>query len=461
MSSAIRSLEPNASLSVRERLAYGSGNFSNALVYGIVSGYLVYYYTDVIGLAAGTIGLIMLISRIFDGITDLVMGRIVDLTKSKKGKGRVWILRICVPYALASILLFSVPEGATDTFKYIFVFISYNLVNSFLYTALTVPYNSLGCLLTTDGYERGLLGIFSMGGSFVSGVFLNSTILKLVNAFGNDHDAWTKTLAVYAVVGVIVHLLCYFGTTERVKEVEKDDEKVSFSVGFKSLIKNKYWVMFLIANLVIWTMVALNSGSVAYYASSVLNDVNYAGTLMNAGLIPQVVFLFASFALIKKIGKGKTFLIGAIIMAAGLGVIVFAPTSLAMVIGGSVLKGAGNGIAAGCMLGITADTIDYSARIFGVRATGLGNAAISFAQKVAAGLGGAIMGGIMSMGGYDGMAEQQTASAILSIKASFLYLPIILILICVAIMSFYDLDKKNAQFAREDAEAAKAAEVNE
>ena len=442
--------DSNVNLSVLERLAYGCGNFSNALVYGIVSGYLIFYYTDIIGLSAGIIGSIMLFSRVFDGVTDLAMGRVVDLTKSKKGKGRVWILRICIPYALASILLFSVPAGATDTFKYIFVFISYNLVNSILYTALSVPYNTLGCLETANPYERGLLGIFSMGGSFVSGVFLNSTILKLVNYFGNDHDAWTKTLVVYACVGVIVHLLGYFGTKERVTDMEKDEEKVSFSVGFKALIKNKYWVMFLFANLIIWTMVTMNSGSVAYYASTVLNDVNLAGTLMNAALIPQVVFLLASFVLIKRIGKGKTFLVGAIIIAVGLGVVALVPTAMPAVIGGLILKGAGNGIAAGCMLGITADTIDYSAQKFGVRVTGLGNAAISFAQKVAAGLGGAIMGWVMAFGGYDGMAEQQTASAVFSIKASFLYLPIALTVACVIIMLFYDLDKKNAQLEKEN-----------
>jgi GPH family glycoside/pentoside/hexuronide:cation symporter len=439
----------NVSLPILERFAYGSGNFANALVYGIVSTYLVYYYTNVVGLAPGIIGMIMLVSRVFDGVTDLAMGRVVDLTKSKKGKGRVWILRICIPYAVASVLLFAVPSSATTTFQYIYVFLSYNIVNSILYTALTVPYNTLGCLETSNAYERGLLGIFQMGGSFVSSIFLNATIMNLVTYFGNDGSAWTKTLLVYAIVGLIVHLCCYMGTKERVHETEEQEqEKPSFAESFKALIKNKYWVMYLFANLIVWTMVAINSGSVVYYAQYVIGDRNISGTLINAGMISQVVFLLGSFILIKKVGKGKTFLIGGTIMAVGFAFMLISPKSVTIAMIGLVIKGVGNGLAAGCMLGITADTIDYSARMYGVQATGIGNAAISFAQKVAAGLGGAVMGWVLELGGFDGTAAEQTAAANSSIMSCVIYIPLVLTIACVVIMSFYDLDKKNAEWQK-------------
>ena len=167
-----------------------------------IMAFLTFYYTNVIGLSAGVIGTIMLVSRLFDGVTDLIMGHIVDQSKdSQFGKARRWLLRSCIPFAITGVIVFMVPQKATDALKYLFVFISYNVCNSVFYTAVSVSYNALMVKMTRNTVERGLLGIFLMVFSSIGGLVVTSTCLKLVNAFGGDARAWTLTILVYGVMG--------------------------------------------------------------------------------------------------------------------------------------------------------------------------------------------------------------------------------------------------------------------
>lgn len=158
----MKALDPNARLNFLERFAYGLGDYAGNLVYSAISAFLLVYYTDVLGVAAATAGSVMAISKIFDGVSDLVMGRIVDNTKSKWGKARPWIIRMSIPLAVCTVLMFSVPGSLTGAMQIGYMFISYNLVSTVFYTGLNVPYATLQGLITTNQYERGLLGNFRM-----------------------------------------------------------------------------------------------------------------------------------------------------------------------------------------------------------------------------------------------------------------------------------------------------------
>ena len=135
-------------ISFWERFSYGCGDLGCNIIYSAMSAFLLFYYTDYVHISAGIVGPIMLVSRIFDGVTDLIMGVIVDRTKSKMGKCRPWILRMAIPFAIAGILLFSVPSGLGQTAKIAYIFITYNLVSSVIYTAINVPYATLNALIT-------------------------------------------------------------------------------------------------------------------------------------------------------------------------------------------------------------------------------------------------------------------------------------------------------------------------
>lgn len=155
-------MNSNAKLSMVERIGYGIGDYSANLIYASISAFLLLYYTNVVGASATMAASVIAISKIFDGISDLVMGVIVDRTHSRFGKARPWILRLCVPFAVASVLMFSVPDSLTGKGIFIYMFLTYNLVSTIFYTGINVPYAALNGLMTTDPYERGLLGNFRM-----------------------------------------------------------------------------------------------------------------------------------------------------------------------------------------------------------------------------------------------------------------------------------------------------------
>lgn len=134
-------------VTVKERLAYECGDFSSNIMYSAMAAFLLFYYTDVVGVSAAAVGIIMMCSRIFDGISDLIMGVIIDRTKSPFGKARIWILWLVISYAIGTALLFSVPVGWSETAKLIYIFFSYNLAFTVLFTGINLPYATLNLIL--------------------------------------------------------------------------------------------------------------------------------------------------------------------------------------------------------------------------------------------------------------------------------------------------------------------------
>ena len=178
---------------VVERFSYGCGDFGCNIIYTAMSAFLLFYYTDYAGVSAAAVGTIMLISRIFDGVSDILMGYIVDHTKSRFGKARPWLLRMCIPFAISGILLFSVPTSWTTAAKLVYIFITYNLTSTVIYTAINVPYSALNALMTQDAYERSVLRIFRNLLATAGTLIINTFTLRIVEAFGNNASAWTQT----------------------------------------------------------------------------------------------------------------------------------------------------------------------------------------------------------------------------------------------------------------------------
>ena len=172
--------DPNGKLGWGERLAYGSGGFAFNMINGIIGSFLTIYFTSAAGLNAGIIATILAVSKIFDGISDLIMGRIVDRTDTKMGKARVWLLRMCIPFAVSTMLLFFVPQGFPDMVKYVYVFLIYNICNAVCLTGMLVPFYSMVGLVTADSYERGLLGNIQQIFQTLGNVFVNSTFVILL-----------------------------------------------------------------------------------------------------------------------------------------------------------------------------------------------------------------------------------------------------------------------------------------
>ena len=430
---------------VFERFCYGCGDFGCNIIYTAMSAFLLFYYTDYAGVSAAAVGTVMLISRVFDGFSDIVMGMIVDRTKSRHGKARAWILRICVPFALAGVLLFSVPASWAEMPKLVYVFITYNLVSTVVYTAINVPYSSLNALMTQDPYERSVLSIFRNLLATAGTLTINLVTLPLVEFFGDNAAAWTKTFCVLGILSVIAFLLTFIGTKERVKAVADEDGKVktvSLKEGVLGLFHNKYWVMMTCVLAIFFLYYAINGGTTVYYAKDILGDRDLVSTINGIYNAVQIVAMFFIVKLVKLYGKRNVFSIGLVLAAIGMVILEVGGGSMPIIIISSLIRGVGNACGGATMWAMVSDTIDYGEWKNGCRTEGLVNSACSFGYKIGNGVGSALLGLILDMGGYVGEAAVQSSSALFSIRLCFAWIPIAVFVTCFIILRFYHLDEE-------------------
>lgn len=430
---------------VIERFSYGCGDFGCNIIYTAMSAFLLFYYTDYAGVSALAVGTIMMVSRFFDGISDVIMGVIVDRTRSKYGKARPWLLRMCIPFALSGILLFSVPTSWESAPKLVYVFITYNLVSTVIYTAINVPYSALNALMTQDPYERSVLSIFRNLLATAGTLTINTFTLPLVEYFGDNTSAWTKTFCVFGLLAVAAFLVNFFGTKERVRSVASESgnaEVVPFKVGIKALFRNKYWIMMTGMLALFFLMYSVNGGATVYYAKDILGDRNLVGTINGIFNVVQIAAMFFIAMLVKKYGKRNVFALGLVLDIIGMLVLNFSGGAISLIVISSVIRGVGNACGGATMWAMVSDTIDYGEWKTGVRTEGLVNSACSFGYKIGNGIGSALLGLILEVGGYVGEAAAQSASALASIKVCFVWIPVAVYLIGLVIMKFYHLDRE-------------------
>lgn len=434
-------------LTIRERVAYGCGDLSSNFIYATISAFLLLYYTNVVGMPAATAASILAISKVLDGISDVIMGRIIDTTKSKWGKARPWVFRLCIPLAVCSVLMFSVPASMEGFTRCIYVFITYNLVSTVFYTGVNISYGTMSGLMTSSQYERGLLSNFRALFASAGALIVNSVTLKLVRYFGGgdqySQKGWTMMAVVYAVISVALFLVLFFNCEERVSgnlaTTDEKEETSSLLEGLKSCFHNKYWVYMLIFCLAWYIMDSSFYGSAAYFSRYVLGDVNYYTQITNPFSIARILIMFVSPFLLKKIGKRNTCLLGSVLALAMYFLTVFAGHNIPLLMAANALKGAGFGLALALVWGLLQDAVTYGTWNSGIDAIGLGNAAASFAMKVGSGLGTALIGWIMAAGGFD--TNPTGASAAAAITTCYCWLPAVCMIVCCIFLFLFDLDK--------------------
>lgn len=438
-------------LSLSSKVAYGCGDAACNVVWGAMSAWLMYYYTNVAHVSALSIGTIMLLSRIIDGFTDIIMGIIVDKTKSKHGKARPWLLRMAIPFAIATVAMFSVPES-DNTIKLIYIFVTYNLVNTF-YTGINVPYGALSSLMTQDQYERSLLNIYRIVFAQIANFIVASMTMPLIQALGGTRYSWSLAYAIFTAVAVGLFVINFIGTKEVVGEDASKREDVPVKVGLKALITNKYWIIVTVLGAFTSIFNALMISVNTYYSEYILNDVNIASILNSAYMVPMVITLLCIAPLVKRIGKRYTNVLGWIVILISYLVLLINPSNTMLVIGTSLLRGAGFACVMGVQFAFIADTVEYGQWKSNVRTEGLIFSAQSFGGKFGgkfgAGLGSALVGGVLAMGAYDGALSVQPDTALMAIKVLYLILPIAVALIQLLLMIPYKLDKEYPQIIKD------------
>ncbi len=448
-------------IKVREKLAYSLGDIASNVVWSGVSALVTYYYTDAVGIAAGTAALIFLISRIFDGISDIVMGFIVDKTKSKYGKARPWLLWMAVPFFIATTLLFAVQPGWSPVFKIVYAFITYNLLSTVCYTAINLPYGVMTTMITDDPKDRMSLNVFRMIGALLMTVVVTVAVRPLIVAFGGELGdknpmAWTIVFGILGLLASGLFLLCFLGTKERVVPVSK--ETVPVKTALSALVINKYWFISLLVNFFAM-LINGTMGINIYFATVWLGDGNLMAVLMILQMIPLLICMPFAASLAAKWGKRRVIVIGLCVAITGGLLLMINPSSMIFVALNGVLKGIGFSPIIGVGGVLLSDVIDYGEWKFGVRSEGVVYSASSFGAKVGSGVGAAIVGWALAAGLYDpalGAAQAEPASR--AILFCFALVPVIIDVIAIIVLSFYDLDKKLPQIRAELAERLKAIE---
>ncbi len=444
--SNVEKTSSNAKLGWGERIAYGLGDYAGNLVYSLITAFLLVYYTEACGINAASAASVMAISRIFDGVSDLVMGRVVDRTHTKWGKARPWLIRAAIPLALSTVLMFSVPAGFSEGAKIAYAFITYNLVSTVFFTMLNVPYASMQGMMTTNQYERGVLGNVRMLLATFGTMTINTVVPYLVGAFGaNDTGrGWTYTTVILMVAFLAINMITFSVCKERAQDASDNSEggvnQPSVVDALKSLVKNKYWVLNVLLLFSMYFMMSTFFGSNYYYAQYVLKNPGAYSVLSNALSLSQMGIMFLTPAIMKKVPKRWLAIIGMGLSGFGFILTGLAGTNVSIVLVSNVIKGIGFGCGAATMWGLLQDSITYGQWYTGVQAVGMGNSASSFTTKIGSGLGTACLGWILAAGNFN--ADPTGDASIMAINVAVIVIPIIAVAICCVCMLLFDLDKK-------------------
>ncbi|HIG0360080.1 MFS transporter [Clostridium sporogenes] len=434
--------DPNKEMiNFSEKLGYGLGDFACNLVWNSLSMFILYFYTDVMGMRAAIISTLMLVVRIIAGFMDIASGIVVDKTKTKYGKARPWLLWMAIPFGISTILLFSIPNIG-ESGKLVYVAMTYVLLNV-IYTAINIPYGVLNSLMTQDQNERSEINIYRMFCSTAGSLCVSALVLPLVSLFGGGQEAWIITFAIFGIVATFMFFVTFKTTKERVTAVnEEKSQNISFKDGMKALIENEYWIIIVLLLVVLFMNLGIMGGSMIYYAQYILNDKKLVGGLSIAQNIPTlIVMLSIAMPLIKKYGKRNTAILGSIIFILGSLFALIDLTSVKLIYISIIVKGIGNALISATVFALLADTIEYGEWKTNVRTEGLVYSAGNFGLKIGIGLGTAIVGWLLAFSNYNGSSTTQADTAINAINILFIWLPMILSGVQIILLKFYKLDK--------------------
>ena len=430
---------------LKDKFGLGIGNFGYNLGAAVLMTYLTFFLTDNMLISAGSVSLILLVSRIIDAFTDLWMGTLIDRCKSKFGKARPWLMWMAAPAAISIALCFYVPN-LNETGKTIYAFITYNLVAFFYLTALALPLSALVSLVTTDMKHRlvfsQIAGFFmTLGAVFVN--FFATPIMDKLGGVGTNR-AYFLYFTIMAVIGCLLMVVCFLLTKERAKEelgTEKvEKEKLGFVKGAKIVLTNKYWWnamgIYLMTSLVpaCWA-------ATAYYCIYWVDNRVDTGQLMSLlwGGITAGILLFIPVS--RKVGKANSAAIGLCMQALGSIMLWLAPTSIAMVWVSTVFRSVGVGGLSGNMTAMLADVVEYGEWKTGVRTEGLIYSGASFGSKVGSGLGGSVVAALLAWGNYVPNADVQAEKAMTSIKLAFVAAPFVGTMLIIVMLLLFRVEK--------------------
>ncbi len=485
-------------LPVLEKIGYSLGDAGANFVFQTMILFQLNFYTDTVGIAAAIAGSLLLVGRLWDAFFDPMMGVIADRTNTRWGKFRPWVLWSALPWGIVMVFAYTTPNYAT-TGKIIYACIT-NVLLMTLYSINNTPYSALTGVMTGNVHERTSLSSYRFVSAMIAQLIIGGFTLPLVAKFGQGNDAkgWQMTISLWAVLCVILFVLTFVSTRERIQPPPQ--QKIAVKQDFGNLLKNGPWIAMFIVTLAHFIVAAMRGGTVLYYFEYYINHDRLFDALQSLGLTQAGggatgaglgYKLLNTFGLIVDAGKKNVASVGfslfnmssqfvtviGVLCATFLSIrfgkkavvqVGFALTALFMAsfvllpadaIGATFaleyLRALAFAPTIPLLWAMFADVVDYAEWKTGRRTTGVIYATIMFGLKAGLSLGGAMAGWLLSAYGYQANVAQ-TPGALMGIRMTISVYPAIFFLIVVIAMFFYEIGKKlNIQIQDELAERRK------
>ena len=457
-------------MKLSEKIGYGFGDMSSSMFWKLFSYFLPFFYSNVFGLSLADAGVLMLVTRIWDAVSDPMMGIIADRTKTRWGKYRPYLLFFALPFAVCGILLFTTPENG----KTLWAYVTYILMMT-VYTGINVPYGSLLNVMTSDSDEKSVLSsyrmFFAYGGSFLAlGIweplcnFFDKTKAAAVETAGaaeglasisTDPTAWNHAMIVIAGCCCLLFVLCFLFT----KEYVKSESTVSVGQDLKLLLKNKPWWLLIGAALASNLFNTVRGTATAYFFSDyILKTVEIApqwaflvsaGIFLSIGEVSNMVGVVLAVPMSRHLGKKSTYIISMAILV-GLSIAFFFLPATAggywAMIAFQIVISTFTGVISPLIWSMYADVADYSELKDGTASTGLIFSSASMAQKFGGAFGGAAVMWLLAGFGYDTTAGAvQSETAIMGLRMLMSWVPAIVAALAIVVTFFYPLTKKKME----------------
>ena len=434
-------------ISMLEKIIYGSGDVGLNAMYTLFSSYVLFFYTDVILMNAALIGTVIMISKLFDGVSDLIAGQLIDTHKSKGGHCIPVLLKWTLPMVASVVLVFTVPDS-TVAVRVAYIFVTYNLFNTVLYTYVTMAHGTLASYVTNNSEDRSQMLIFKMLFAALTQTIMASVMLPMVNFFGGQQSqgAWIKSILVFGIIGLIPLALNILIVKERVDNEAPPENIIQ---GVKCAVVNKYWWMAFVVNLCANFILTFNLSVSVYYLNSVMGNMGLMGTFVACSNMPGVVLCGVCPFLLKKFTKRQMVLFGTVLMVIAQIVFIIAPNTTPILFATALVRGIGMVFAMGMAGALIGDCIDYGEWKTGTRVQSVLFSASSVGAKVGQGALTAVFGFILTAIGYDGAAATQAASTVSGINGFFKFGPLVVALVLLVDIWFLDVETKNPQYVKE------------
>lgn len=428
-----KKIDKNDDVSIKTLFTYSAGSLGNNMICALINSYLLIFLTDSFGVGAAAVGTLFLVARIIDGISDPIMGIIVDNTNTKIGKSRPYLFIVPIFMGLATIMCFSSPDLSYSN-KIIWMYVSY-IFWGLSFTAMDIPYWSLSANITRSSQGKTKIVTAARTVAYVGNFIVFSLTIPLVSIIGS----WTKVAIIYVCFAVIFTLITAFG----IKEISttKKKEKQGFKQFINLLKTNKPLRIVLLSMLVLELSNSIKGTISIYYIKYNFNAEMMIPVVTSLGMAASILGGIVSPYIAKKLGKKNTAILGLIASAIGSFVIfLLSYSSLPLLISVNFIVGIFDGAGYITLTSMVADCVEYGEWKTGTRSEGMIFSLNIFKSKIASAIGGSLCGYILAYIGYNANSAQSTFT-LNGIHLIQTLIPCVIIIISFLLLRSYNLSE--------------------